>query len=54
MTYEFPLLSGAVASGKAGTSAKPPAIGSVICVIYDPESPKRNAVYPLSLVIPAK
>jgi hypothetical protein len=54
MTYEFPLLSGAVASGKSGTSAKPPAIGSVICVIYDPESPKRNKVYPLSLVTPAR
>lgn len=52
MTYDFPLLSGAVASGKSATSSKPPAIGSVICVVYDPEFPKRNSVYPLSLVTP--
>ena len=53
MTYEFRLLSGAVASGKSHTSDKPPAIGSVICVVYDPDRPQRNAVYPLSLVRPA-
>lgn len=28
----------------------PPVIGAVICVLYDAESPQRNAVYPLSLV----
>jgi hypothetical protein len=53
MTYAFPLLSGGVASGKGRTSNKPPAIGSVICVVYDPESPNRNTVYPLSLVTPS-
>jgi len=53
IVYEFPLLSGAVASGKSSTSAKPPAVGSVICVLYDPDRPKRNALYPLSLVRPA-
>lgn len=53
MTYEFTVLSGAMETGKAGTSAKPPSIGSVICVIYDPEKPKRNRPYPFELVRPA-
>lgn len=52
IAYEFPLLSGAVRKGTSATSDKPPAIGSVVCVVYDPELPKRNAVYPLSLVAP--
>jgi hypothetical protein len=52
MTYEFQLLSGAPATGKSGTSSKPPAVGSVITVIYDPDRPRRSRVYPLSLVEP--
>lgn len=52
MTYRFPLLSGAVGSGKTATSSKPPAVGSVICVVYDPEKPSDNRLYPLSLVTP--
>jgi hypothetical protein len=52
MTYEFQLLNGAVRTGKGGTSDKPPAVGSVICVVYDPESPRRNRVYPFTLVTP--
>jgi hypothetical protein len=47
--YEFKLLSGATAKGR-GQSRLPPAIGSPICVLYDPENPRRNAPYPLSLV----
>ena len=54
LTYEFPLLSGAVATGRSQTSSKPPAVGSVICVIYDPDRPTRSMVYPLSLVQPAR
>ena len=53
IVYEFPLPSGATASGKASTSRKPPAIGSVICVLYDPERPRRSQPYPLQLVRPA-
>jgi len=53
ITYDFPLMSGAVASGKSSTSSKPPAVGSVICIIYDPECPKRNKAYPFDLVRPA-
>jgi hypothetical protein len=52
MTYAFQLTSGAMATGKAGTSSKPPAIGSVVTVIYDPDRPKRSRVYPFSLVRP--
>jgi hypothetical protein len=51
--YDFTLLSGAIAKGEAGPCKNPPAIGSMISVIYDPESPSRNAPYPLSLVMPA-
>jgi hypothetical protein len=51
--YEFPLLSGAVRQGRSGPSKKPPAVGSVICVLYNPDRPRRNAAYPLSLVKPA-
>lgn len=54
MTYEFLLLSGAVGSGKSQTSDEPPAVGSVIPVIYDPDHPARNRVYPFRLVRPAR
>jgi hypothetical protein len=54
ITYQFPLLSGAVASGKSGASSKAPALGSVITVVYDPDQPTRSAVYPFSLVKPAR
>ena len=47
--YEFTLLNGATAKGR-GQSRRPPAIGNPVCVLYDPENPRRNAPYPLSLV----
>jgi hypothetical protein len=47
--YEFPLLSGAVAKGKYSAS-KVPAADKALCILYDPENPRRNAPYPLSLV----
>ena len=47
--YEFVLLDGTTAKGR-GQSRRPPAIGSRICVLYDPENPRRNAPYPLCLV----
>jgi hypothetical protein len=50
MTYQFPLLNGAIATGKSATSSKPPAVGSVITVVYDPDRPKRSKPYPMSLV----
>jgi hypothetical protein len=51
--YDFPLLNGAIARGQAGPVKKPPAIGATVPVLYDPERPRRNAPYPLSLVTPA-
>jgi hypothetical protein len=50
MTYTFPLLSGAAANGKSSTSSKPPAVGSVICILYDPDRPSRSMPYPMPLV----
>jgi hypothetical protein len=50
MRYEFALLSGASTSGKCGTGKTPPAIGSIVWVLYDPERPQRNRPYPLALV----
>ena len=49
LRYEFQLLNGATAKGR-GQSRRPPAIGAPICVLYDPENPRRNAPYPLTLV----
>ena len=50
--YEFPLLSGATANGKTGPAKNPPTVGTTLCVLYDPEQPRRNAPYPFSLVKP--
>lgn len=49
MTYQFPLLGGGVATGRAqapGTTA----VGATICVVYDPDDPRRSRPYPFSLV----
>ncbi len=47
--YDFRLLSGATANGKAGPTKTPPAVGSLIPVVYDPDNPRCNTAYPLSL-----
>jgi len=54
MSYQFPMLSGIIASGRASASRKPAAVGSVICIIYDPDRPSRSMVYPFGLVRPAQ
>ena len=51
MRYEFPLLGGGVATGKASAS-KTTAVGSSLVVLYDPDRPGRNHPYPFSLVTP--
>jgi len=48
LRYEFVLLNGATARGAARADVL--AIGSQVCVLYDPENPRRNAPYPLTLV----
>lgn len=52
--YDFVLLSGAQMTGKTDASRTPPAIGSSLVVIYDPERPKRNKPYPFKLVTPMR
>ena len=50
--YEFPLMSGALVRGKAGPQKKPPALGSILCVLYEPDRAGNNSLYPLTLVRP--
>lgn len=50
--FEFTTLSGRKVKGKSNPGVKPPAVGSSICVVYDPDHPKSSAVYPFSLVTP--
>jgi len=52
--YIFSLLSGASAQGKMGPQKKPPAPGSILCVLYEPDRTQHNAVYPLSMVRTAR
>ncbi len=49
LLYEFRQLSGAIAKGRS-TSRRPPADGTPLCILYDPERPRRSAIYPMSLV----
>jgi hypothetical protein len=49
MYYEFPLLGGGTCKGRASTNRRQPE-GSVICVLYDPDNPRRSAPYPMRLV----
>jgi hypothetical protein len=49
--YEFTTLAGRKVKGKSGPG-KPPAVGSSVWVLYDPDYPRGNAVYPFSLVTP--
>jgi hypothetical protein len=53
LTFDFMLPSGRVASGKSATSKAPPAVGTTLCVVYDPDHPRRYRIYPFTLVQPA-
>jgi hypothetical protein len=51
VNYEFRLLSGATRKGRSSAGRKHiPAEGSIVCVLYDPDNPKRNALYPFQFV----
>src|SRR5262245_41596433 len=39
--FEFRVLSGATVEGRAGPSHRPPPVGRPICVLYDPNQPRR-------------
>lgn len=49
MAYEFRVLAGTIAKGKA-SAGKGTKVGATISVVYDPERPTRNRPYPFSLV----
>lgn len=51
--YEFRTLSGTRVVGRSDAGGNPPDVGSSVRVLYDPDNPGRNALYPLSLVRPA-
>jgi hypothetical protein len=48
--YEFVLLSGATARGSSSPARKPTALDSPLCIVCDPDDPRRHAIYPLQLV----
>jgi hypothetical protein len=51
VSYEFRLRNGAVQKGRSQASRRnAAAIGNQVCILYDPDNPRRNAVYPMCLV----
>ena len=48
--YQWQLLNGATRTGHTDKASSPPAEGSFVPLLYDPENPKRYAAWPLSLV----
>jgi hypothetical protein len=50
--YEFAVLSGAHVRGHKKQGMHPRPIGSSAWVLYDPDDPKRSALYPFALVTP--
>jgi hypothetical protein len=50
LKYEFPTASGALAKGKSSCDRKGVEIGSVLSIMYDPNQPRRSALYPMQLV----
>jgi len=51
--YEFRVMSGATKTGKYSSRKGPPADGTTIRIVYDPDQPERSMPYPLPLVRPA-
>jgi hypothetical protein len=50
VTYQFPLLDGRMATGKSTFNKNPPAVGTTVQVLYNPERPGRSAIYPSGCV----
>jgi hypothetical protein len=48
--YVFKNLGGKVIDGKSGPQRNPPAVGSILNVIYEPDQENHNRIYPLALV----
>jgi hypothetical protein len=47
--YVFMEMTGKLMEGKSSPQKKPPAVGSVLNVIYEPDNENHNHIYPLSL-----
>ena len=54
ITYEFHTLNGARKTGAFDVGSKPPAVGTILPIVYHRDNPGRAAKYPLSLVRPAR
>jgi hypothetical protein len=54
LRYVFAILGGSPGKGRGRPRRNPPAVGSTICVLYDPDHPSSNAPYPLLLVRPRR
>jgi hypothetical protein len=50
VTYTYTLLSGAIRTTALEVDRRPPAVGSDMVVVYDPDRPSRRARYPMALV----
>jgi hypothetical protein len=48
--FEFTLYGGRKVKGRGGPMHHPPAVGSALCVLYDPDDPRRATSYPTSQV----
>ena len=48
--YTFATLSGSVLPGKSGPMRNAPSVGSLQCVLYEPDRTRRNAMYPFQFV----
>lgn len=53
VSYEFRTMSGAMRSGRYDSHKGPPASGTTIQVVYNPDRPEHSMPYPLALVRPA-
>jgi hypothetical protein len=53
VSYEFRTMSGAMRSGRYDSHKGPPASGTTIQVVYNPDRPEHSMPYPLGLVRPA-
>ncbi len=53
VSYEFRTMSGATRTGRYNAQKSPPASGTTIQVVYNPDRPEDSMPYPLALVRPA-
>ena len=54
VSYEFQTLSGAKQTSRCEVGKTPPAIGTVIPIVYHRDKPQWSAAYPLQLVRPGR